>query len=287
MAPLSDESAQALAESHPCFSEAAREHHGRIHLAVAPQCNLGCRYCERWVGPASQGKAGPGTAERILSPREAADLVDATESSGWLRVVGVAGPGEPLANPATLESFRLIHDSHPSLLLCLSTNGLELQARLNALLEVGVQSVTVTINATDPETASQVYDWAQIDGTRIPAAACADAVLDRQWNGLAAAVNAGLLVKVNSVFIPDINERDLVEVARRAGSIGAHRHNIMPLIPRGRMRDKRAPKRSELTKAQDKCEKWIPQFRGCSQCRADVIEPPLCVQGGLSCCAHT
>jgi hypothetical protein len=32
-----------LAEEHPCYTEQARLDHGRIHLAVAPNCNLGCR----------------------------------------------------------------------------------------------------------------------------------------------------------------------------------------------------------------------------------------------------
>ncbi|UCC69072.1 MAG: hypothetical protein JSV79_03905, partial [Armatimonadota bacterium] len=69
----------------------------------------------------------------------------------------------------------------------------------------------------------------------------------------------------------------------RAAVIGAHRHNIMPLLPRGRMRDRRAPTSDELEQLRARCERWIPQFRGCIQCRADAIVPPLYAKGAIAC----
>jgi len=32
---------------HPCFREEARGVCGRVHLPVAPQCNVKCNYCDR------------------------------------------------------------------------------------------------------------------------------------------------------------------------------------------------------------------------------------------------
>jgi nitrogen fixation protein NifB len=32
---------------HPCFSENARHTTGRIHLPVAPKCNIQCNFCDR------------------------------------------------------------------------------------------------------------------------------------------------------------------------------------------------------------------------------------------------
>jgi len=272
-----------LLDHHPCYTEAAREDSGRMHLAVAPQCNLGCRYCERVIGAKASLAAGPGTATRLLTPAEAVARVDEVHAKGWLRVVGFAGPGEPLANPATLTTLRLLRETHSDLILCLSTNGLELEATLPELLDAGLDSLTVTINTTHPETAAQLYDWAVIGGDRFVGQSTAPEVLSRQWRGLAAAVRAGLLVKVNSVLIPGITDTDVESVARRAGAIGAHRHNIMPLIPRGRMRDRRAPTHDELEQARTQCERWLPQFRACTQCRADVIVPPLGAKGHIPC----
>lgn len=274
-----------LVAMHPCYTEAAGLHHGRLHLAVAPSCNLGCRYCERRVGAHADALAGPGTATRVLSPAEANALVGEVRRDGWLRVVGIAGPGEPLANRATLATLRLLQQTHPDLLLCLSTNGIELQAALPDLLDAGVRSLTVTINAVHPSTAVRLYAWAAIDGRRLSGEAAAEHILRRQWDGLAAALRAGLLVKVNSVLIPGITGAELGSVARRAGSLGAHRHNIMPLIPRGQMRRRRAPTPAELEHARARCERWIPQFRGCTQCRSDAIVPPLSAKGGIVCAA--
>jgi len=282
---LAHQTAAALIGMHPCYTEAARLHHGRLHLAVAPECNLGCRYCERCVGACADGVAGPGTAARVLSAPEANALVSEVRRDGWLHVVGIAGPGEPLANRATLATLRLLQQTHPDLLLCLSTNGLELEAALPDLLDAGLRALTVTINAVHPKTAGQLYAWAAIDGQRLLGQTAAEHTLRRQWDGLAAAVRAGLLVKVNSVLIPGITGAELEPVARRAGDLGAHRHNIMPLIPRGQMRHRRAPTPAELEHARARCERWIPQFRGCTQCRADAIVPPLSAKGGVACAA--
>jgi len=273
----------ALLERHPCYTEAARADVGRMHLAVAPKCNLGCRYCERAIGDRAERMGGPGSATRVLTPPEAAERVDKLVAEGWLRVVGIAGPGEPLANTATVETFRLIHATHPDLVLCMSTNGLLLESALPNLLEAGLRSLTITINTTQRETAARLYAWAVIEGRRLYGPEAADEVLTRQWSGLAAAAEAGLLVKVNSVLVPGLNEADLQAVARRAAAFGAHRHNIMPLIPRGRMRGWRAPTGRELEKVRLECEPWLSQFRACSQCRADVIAPPLGAKGVLRC----
>jgi len=276
-----------LLDHHPCYTEAAREDSGRMHLAVAPQCNLGCRYCERVIGAKASLAAGPGTAARVLTPAEAVARVDEVHAKGWLRVVGIAGPGEPLANPATLTTLRLLREAHSDIILCLSTNGLRLEATLPELLAAGLRSLTVTINTTRPETAARLYDWAVIEGDRIVGPPAAPEILWRQWRGLAAAVRAGLLVKVNSVLIPGITETDMKAVAVRAGAIGAHRHNIMPLIPRGRMRDRRAPTLDEMEQVRAQCEPWLPQFRACDQCRADVIVPPLDAKGPVTCCVSS
>lgn len=258
-------------------------HHGRLHLAVAPRCNLGCRYCERAIGAHANLIGGPGAAGRVLTPAEAATRVDGLYAEGWLRVVGIAGPGEPLANSATLETLHRVHQAHPDLILCLSTNGLELEAALPELLDAGLDSLTVTINTTRPETAAWLYDWAIIGGDRLIGHSAARQVLSRQWRGLAAAVRAGLLVKVNSVLIPGVTDTAVESVALRAGAIGAHRHNIMPLIPRGRMRDRRAPTPEELAHVRAQCERWLPQFRACTQCRADAIVAPLGAKGHVPC----
>ncbi|HEX2769821.1 MAG TPA: nitrogen fixation protein NifB, partial [Geobacteraceae bacterium] len=57
-------------QGHPCFGG---NHHknGRIHLAVAPKCNIKCGYCTRRHDCANESR--PGVTSRILTPQEALD----------------------------------------------------------------------------------------------------------------------------------------------------------------------------------------------------------------------
>ena len=41
------EAIRAKINNHPCFSEDAHHHHARMHVAVAPACNIQCHYCNR------------------------------------------------------------------------------------------------------------------------------------------------------------------------------------------------------------------------------------------------
>ncbi len=286
MSVLTSQIARDLEESHPCYTAAAAHRFGRLHLAVAPACDLSCNYCERVVGARAAEAGGPGSADRVLSVEEAVARVAAIKGRGWLRVVGIAGPGEPLVNPATLQALRLIHAQHPDLLLCLSTNGIELESRLPDILHAGVSAVSVTINTTRAKTAGRLYAGLMLDGDRVAGPAAAEHILSRQWLGLAAATQSGMLTKVNSVLIPGVNAYDLPAVARRAGALGVRRHNIMPLIPRGRMREMRPPTPAELKAVQDECERWIPQFRHCMQCRSDAVIPPVGTEGVAACAAR-
>ena len=146
-------------------------------------------------------------------------------------VVGIAGPGDPLANPATYRVLRQINHEFPELTLCVSTNGLLLRDRLEQVLAAGVRSLTVTINAVSIKTASAVYAWVLYDGKRYEGPEAAHLLLANQWQGLFHAVRAGLVVKVNTVWIPGVNDAEIPLIAERAGSLGVHIMNILPLIP--------------------------------------------------------
>ena len=47
----------------------------------------------------------------------------------YIKVVGIAGPGEPLANEETFETLRRLHEQYPDVIKCISTNGLLLRKR--------------------------------------------------------------------------------------------------------------------------------------------------------------
>jgi nitrogen fixation protein NifB len=267
-------SVPAIIWQHPCFDERAHREIGRIHLAVAPRCNISCLFCERRVC-ASVTMQHPGWARQVLSPAEALALVRRLAGSCPGRfVVGIAGPGEPLANEETFETLRLVHRAFPELGLCISTNGLVLAQQLPRLVEVGVAALTVTVNAVDIEVGTRIYAWVRHEGTRYRGYEAVEQLMEGQMQGIGAALAAGLAVKANTVLIPGVNQRHIPEVAERLQALGVHRMNVMPLIPGGRMSDHRAPSCDELQATRAACASLIPQVWHCEQCRADVIRFP-------------
>jgi hypothetical protein len=94
-------------KNHPCYSEEAHHHYARMHVAVAPACNIQCNYCNRKYDCANESR--PGVVSEKLSPEMAAKKVLAVASTiPQMTVLGIAGPGDPLANPEkNLQDFRI------------------------------------------------------------------------------------------------------------------------------------------------------------------------------------
>lgn len=83
---------------HPCFSAQAHFRYGRIHLPVAPRCNIRCGYCDRRYDCANESR--PGVTSEVISPEAALDRVErALRLDSRLRVAGVAGPASPWPTP--------------------------------------------------------------------------------------------------------------------------------------------------------------------------------------------
>jgi nitrogen fixation protein NifB len=272
----------AVARIHPCFDEQAHERMARVHLPVAPRCNIRCRFCERRVC-ANLTVQHPGWTRELLSPEQAFELVhrlahswcgESTEDYPF--VVGVAGPGEPLTNAGTFEALARVHESFPALVKCVSTNGLLLEQELPHLLDVGVRAITVTVNAPDGAVGQHIYAWVRYQEVTYRGREAAEILIASQLRGIQAALGAGLALKVNTVLIPGVNDRHVVRLARLLSELGVSLMNIMPLIPGGQMKDRRAPTCDELGQARSDCGQWVPQVRWCEQCRADVIRTPQC-----------
>ncbi|NOZ82376.1 MAG: radical SAM protein [Euryarchaeota archaeon] len=258
-------------QRHPCFSSSACDSYARVHLPVAKRCNMQCNYCLRRYSCVNESR--PGVTARVMQPGEAVEhLSHVMLRIPQVSVAGIAGPGEPLANPETFETFRLLQERYPELMLCVSTNGLLLQEHAGELKRAGVSFVTVTINALSQETWSRIYSWVEHNGRRLSGHEAWELHTRRQWEGLEAACRMGFVVKVNTVFIPEVNAAEIPEIARRAALAGASLHNIIPLIPvRGsRFAGMREPTREEVEALRELCSAYLPQMRHCVRCRADA-----------------
>lgn len=258
-------------QGHPCFG-GNRHKNGRIHLAVAPYCNIKCGYCTRRHDCVNESR--PGVTSRIQTPLEALETVRNVMGSNLgkiVKVVGIAGPGDPLANGETFETFKLIGEEFPQLIKCLSTNGLLLPESLDLLAQLGLGSLTVTINAIDPKVGGQIYKHVLYHGKRYSGREGGELIIANQLAGVEKAVELGLTVKVNTVLIPGVNENQITAIAKRVRDLGAFVMNVMPLIPQADFVHIVPPSPEEVERVRSANEKIIGQFRHCQQCRADAI----------------
>ncbi len=264
-------------KNHPCYSEEAHHHYARMHVAVAPACNIQCNYCNRKYDCANESR--PGVVSEKLTPEQASKKVLAVASTiPQMTVLGIAGPGDPLANPEkTFKTFELIAETAPDIKLCLSTNGLMLPDHVDTIQKFNVDHVTITINMVDPEIGAKIYPWIFYNHKRYTGVEAAQILTDRQLQGLEMLTERGILCKVNSVMIPGINDQHLVEVNKAVKSRGAFLHNIMPLISAPEhgtvfgLNGQRGPTAQELKALQDACEGEMNMMRHCRQCRADAV----------------
>ncbi|MCG6861243.1 MAG: nitrogenase cofactor biosynthesis protein NifB [Chromatiaceae bacterium] len=263
--------------NHPCYSEEAHHHFARMHVAVAPACNIQCHYCNRKYDCANESR--PGVVSELLTPNQAVKKVMAVAATiPQMTVLGIAGPGDPLANPErTFATFRQIAEKAPDIKLCVSTNGLALPPLVDELCAHNIDHVTITINCIDPEVGAKIHPWIFWNNRRVKGAKGAEILIEQQQRGLEMLVARGVLVKVNSVMIPGVNDAHLEDVSRVVKAKGAFLHNVMPLIAEAEhgtfygVMGQRGPTPRELQALQDACAGDMNMMRHCRQCRADAV----------------
>ncbi|HEY0885541.1 MAG TPA: nitrogenase cofactor biosynthesis protein NifB [Ramlibacter sp.] len=265
-------------KNHPCYSEEAHHHYARMHVAVAPACNIQCNYCNRKYDCSNESR--PGVVSEKLTPEQAVKKVLAVaQEIPQLSVIGIAGPGDSLAagGKNSFATFEMLSKLAPDLKLCISTNGLALPDHVERLKNYNVDHVTITINMVDPEVGERIYPWIYYNHKRWTGRDAAKILHERQMLGLEMLTSAGILAKINSVMIPGINDEHLKEVNVQVKKRGAFLHNIMPLISdpvhgtHFGLTGQRGPTAQELKTLQDACEGGAKLMRHCRQCRADAV----------------
>jgi nitrogenase molybdenum-iron protein alpha/beta subunit/MoaA/NifB/PqqE/SkfB family radical SAM enzyme len=257
--------------THPCFGENACKN-ARVHLPVASKCNIQCNYCLRNYDCMNESR--PGVTSKILSPTEALErYIKLKANVPNLTVVGIAGPGDALANfDKSAETFRLIREYDPSVTFCIATNGLLLPQYAQALKELDVSHVTVTINAVDPSIGAKIYKYVQYMGKIYTGIEGASILLANQLAGIKMLSEAGIMCKVNCVTLKGINEHHIYEVTQAVANLGAFITNIMPHLPvKGSVFEglERVTNR-EIKALREQCGANIKQMTHCRQCRSDA-----------------
>jgi len=261
------------ASRHPCYSADAQHRFARLHLPVAPACNISCNYCNRKFDCVNESR--PGVTSEVLGPAmAAAKFAWVKEELPNLSVVGIAGPGDALANwGETRRTLELVRQHDPDIIFCLSTNGLLLPEYAAEILALGIGHVTVTVNCVDPDIGAKIYRQITSQGVRYQGREGARLLLANQLEGIRRLVDGGVLVKVNIVMIGGVNDRHIPAVVKTVKELGVFVTNIMPMISAPGSAFEHLPQTSmrDVSAMRDECQTEIRQMRHCRQCRADAV----------------
>jgi len=260
-----------ITKAHPCFNEKIHDKVGRVHVPIAPKCNIYCNFCTRDINNEDNR---PGVAACVMDSDGAIEHVNKVTEEGPISVVGVAGPGDSLANEETFEFFKKLGYENPDLIKCMSTNGLLLPKYADEIAKLGVNTVTVTINAIDPEIAEDIYSFIKYDDKIYKGREAVEILIKNQLEGVEKLAKNGVIVKVNSVLIPELNDEHIKEIAKEVKKRGASLMNILPLIPLNKLKDYPRPDCELIERVRNEVEEIIPVFRACTQCRADAYGIP-------------
>ncbi len=258
---------------HPCFNPDVKGKFGRVHLPVAPKCNIKCNFCDRRYDCVNESR--PGVTSNILSPAQAAVYMERVlEKEPRIRVAGIAGPGDPFANAAeTLATLRAIRENHPQMLLCVSSNGMAIAPHVATLAELAVSHVTITVCAVDPEIGQHIYAWVEDGKVVYRRLAAARLLLSRQLEAIRLLKAHRITVKVNCIVIPGINDQHIEEVARTMQALGVDLLNCMAMFPNAgtAFATIPQPEKALMKQIQASAEQYLPQMRHCTRCRADAV----------------
>lgn len=260
-------------KKHPCFNADAKGKYGRVHLPVAPKCNIKCNFCDRKYDCVNESR--PGVTSTILSPEQAGIYMDKVlEKEPRISVAGIAGPGDPFANgPETIATMRNIRKKHPETLLCVSSNGMGIGPYVEALAEIEVSHVTITVCAVDPKIGQKIYSWVKDGKVIYKGLQGATLLLSRQLEAIKKLKEHGITVKVNCIVIPGINDHHIEDVAKKMKQLGVDLLNAMAMFPNVNtpFGEIEQPSKELMENLRAIAEKHLPQMRHCTRCRADAV----------------
>lgn len=259
-------------ESHPCYNPYAAVKHMRVHLPVAPSCNIQCNFCNRIYDCPNESR--PGVTSAVLSPEQAVVYLEKmVAQKGKITVAGIAGPGDPFADPELIiETLEMVGRKFPSIKLCVASNGLNLSGYVGTLKRMGVDHVTLTINSIDPYIGARIVSWVRFERKIYRGVEGAEILIKNQFDALDELRDHEITVKVNSVVIPGINDIHMEEISRAVAAHGAGYFNPMPVIPvnGSKFENIEKPDHESMQKIRWSVSQHLQVLNHCHRCRADA-----------------
>ncbi len=206
-----------------------------LRVSVTDRCDFRCVYCM-----AEDMTFLP--KKDILSLEELDRVCSAFVRQGVkkLRMTG----GEPLVRRDIMKLFRALSrhlDSGALEELTLTTNGSQLGRFAHELADCGVKRVNVSLDTLDPDKFQAITRWGK---------------LDKVMEGLAAAKDAGLQVKINAVALKGVNDDEVDKLVAWCGDEG-YDLTFIEVMPMGEIGEQRVDQYWPLSMLRAQlAEKW-------------------------------
>ncbi|WP_237241546.1 GTP 3',8-cyclase MoaA [Rothia nasimurium] len=156
-----------------------------LRISLMDKCNLRCVYCM----PAEGLNWLPGT--QLLTLDEVTRLVRVGVRDLGIEEVRFTG-GEPLVRADLTDIIAAVRAEHPHLPIALTTNGIGLDKKVDALVQAGLNRVNVSLDTICPETFAQLTRRDKLASV---------------LTGIEAAAAAGLTpLKINAVLMAGVND---------------------------------------------------------------------------------
>ena len=260
-------------DRHPCFSLKAKYKYARVHLPVAPDCNIQCNYCSRKFDCVNESR--PGVTSVVLSPGQALEyLIKVKKKDERISVVGIAGPGDAFASPeTTLETLGLIREEFGDIIFCLSSNGLNISPYIDELSKLSVGYITITVNAVSADLVGKICSWVRYNKRLYRGINAGALLLEKQLEAIAKLKAKGIIVKVNSIILPGINDLHISEVAKKMAQMKVDIMNCIPVYPNkeANFADMESPSRELTADIRFRASFSVLQMTHCARCRADAV----------------
>ncbi len=162
-----------------------------LRISLTDKCNLRCVYCmpeDMTFRPKAE----------LLQDDEIVRLVNIFAKLGFhkFRLTG----GEPTLRMNVVDIIERIVKTEGVQTVAMTTNGLLLDKLAQPMADAGLQRVNVSIDTLDSDKFKKLTRWGTVDEV---------------WDGIRAAEEAGIEVKLNAVVVRNYNDKqDAVDLAR-------------------------------------------------------------------------
>ncbi|WP_444684239.1 GTP 3',8-cyclase MoaA [Alkalicoccus luteus] len=174
-----------------------------LRISVTDQCNLRCRYCmPKEIFDDHFPFLGQ---DQLLTFDEIVKIVHACRTTADLKKLRITG-GEPLLRKNLTQLIERLRTETSIDDIAMTTNGILLPKKAHALKEAGLSRVSVSLDS--------------LDDSRFQAITGRTLKVAHVLNGINAAREAGLPVKLNMVVKKGMNEEDILPMVERFKGTG-------------------------------------------------------------------